>query len=48
MAARQRWLQEQEERAGQREAKAKRHQAEVARKREHDRVKVSYCACPVH
>ena len=42
MTAHQRWLREREERAGLKEAEAKRHKAEVFLKRQQDRMKVSY------
>ena len=44
-SAHQQWLREKEERAGHREAESKRHQAEVVRKRQQDRIKVSRYSC---
>ena len=44
-SAHQQWLREKEERAGHREAESKRHQAEVVRKRQQDRIKVSRYLC---
>ena len=45
VSAHQQWLREKEEREGHREAESKRHQAEVVRKHQQDRTKVSRYFC---